>query len=138
MKTIDETTVPERMTRIERLMIELDSLSRISTIPGARISDVEGVARDARQLILDLLGMSDLPVGERLYKRAIERIYAEHAAEDKLTGSAEELRASYQFSRRWKADVWPASDDGQVPFARAIYEHMEDAVRRHLDAEHRA
>lgn len=35
---------------------------------------------------------------------------------------------------RWGPDALPANEKGQIPFARALLESAEDAIRKHLEA----
>ena len=122
---MSDPEIPPRMSRIERLMADLEAAA---TGPGARFpGSVEQMAGDARQLILDLLGMSDKPVGERIYTAMCAKMAAEHGTE-----GAGDLPTMIRFAKRWLPECFPATDAGQVPFARALVESLVAAAEAHL------
>lgn len=124
----ENSTIPPRMSRIEKLMAALEAGPEcVCTAPSEamRAAD-ETTFRDARQLILDLLGMSEKPVGETIYAAACARIAQE--ADDEPG----DLQSMTTFAKQWLPECFPASDDGQVHFARAVCESLIAAAEAHL------
>ena len=124
----ETSTVSPRMTRIEKLMSDLEAGPEcVCTAPSdaMRTAD-EKTFRDARQLILDLLGMSEKPVGERIYAAACAQIAKEHGDEPG------DLANMVTFAKRWLPECFPASDEGQVHLARAVCESLIAAADGHL------
>lgn len=115
-----------KLSRVQRLM---DVLERG---PDRLTLDEEQAAfRDARALILALMGISAKPKGEQIAVALAAR--ARQLAEVDQEDS--DLGTMVKFARRWLPECFPATDVGQVPFARAVIESVLDAADAHLKRE---
>lgn len=121
MTTIDTATVPAKMSKITKLMAALDALSKINSEvqPTISLGHIEQTAKDASQLIMDLLGMTDKSRGEQIY---------EHWLKGQQPDDEYSLTACVLFLKRWTPETFPASAEGQIHFGRALIEMAIDTM----------
>lgn len=119
-----------RMSKIQALMTTLERGPDMLTL-----DEEQAAFTGARQLILALMGISAKPVGEQIAVALEARARALAAQEVGETEAAGDLGDMLKFARRWLPECFPAQDDGQIPFARALCDSLMDAAEAHLKRE---
>jgi hypothetical protein len=120
-----------RMSRIQALMADLERHPEDMTY-----AEGTKLFSQARQLILDLMGISAKPVGEQIAAALDARARTMAAAEaGGADAAAGDLADMLKFTRRWLPECFPAEDNGQIPFARALCDSLMDAAEAHLKRE---
>lgn len=128
-----------RMSRIEALLKALEEWPERLIEQDMDVTsraDLTVVLTRARLLILDLLGISAKPMGEQIAD-ALATQAKVHAAD--IAGGSDEAAGSLPdmltFARRWLPECFPANEEGQIPFARALCESLMDAAEVHMKRE---
>jgi hypothetical protein len=129
-ETVTDQTLPPRVSRIQRLMTNLETgpVCAITAPSEAQQRQDEQTFTDARQLILDLLHMSEKPIGETIYAWA-EKEAEKYAVSE---GTIEDLATATRFAKRWLPEAFEANDQGQVAFGRAICDSVVSAAEAFL------
>lgn len=134
MVNVDPATAPAKLSRIEKLMKSLEAgpqgQDKLPVTTENFYADHD-TFRHARQLILDLLNISDKPRGEAIYQALTDKIAAEYSSDEDVGTLADVVR----FAKRWTPEIFPASEIGQVHFGRALIESVIAAADRHLAKE---
>jgi hypothetical protein len=94
----------------------------------------EVVFGQARALILALLGISAKPRGEQIADALAARAKAsaQEIAGDDAAGTLPDM---LRFTKRWLPECFPAEENGQIPFARALCESLVECAEAHLKRE---